>query len=296
MRYEHLLSWILTEPWAIEAAKAREILAFLEARALSGAVGEDRAEKIHPSTERTLRDRDASIAIVTLHGVMAQRRLPGASTGGGASTEAVGRALDAAVADNDVKMIVLHVDSPGGAVAGTRELAAKVAAAKDRKPVITQVDSDAASAAYWVASQATEIVVTPGGNVGSVGIVAVHEDVSGMLEQAGIKKTVLTAGKYKAEGHSYGPLTEEARIFVQSRLDEAYRDFVSAVAAGRGVSAQVVEEKYGQGRVVSAKQALAAGMVDRIATFDETLARFSARKPVRDFSRQANAAMAIARS
>lgn len=297
MRLAHLLAWIAQQPWAIEPVKAHEILGVLEARTLAGDddPGES-AERIHPSRERALRESDGSTRVIPMHGIMAQRRIAGASTGGGVSTEVTGQAIDAALADSGVKAIILHIDSPGGSVAGTRELAAKVAAGKAQKPIIAQVDSMAASAAYWVASQATEVVVTPGGDVGSIGVVSMHEDISAMLEREGVRRTLITAGKFKAEGHPYAPLTDEARAHFQDRVNEAYRDFVGAVASGRGVATKAVEDHYGQGRMVGAKAAHGVGMVDRVATFEETLARFAARKPQRDFSRQAEAAMAIARS
>ncbi|KKK50600.1 hypothetical protein LCGC14_3123420, partial [marine sediment metagenome] len=187
MQLEHLLAWIANEPWAINPAKAQEILAYLEARAIGGdsAGGGESAQKLHPSRERSLRNRDGAVAVIALHGIMAQRRMPGASTGG-TSTEAVGRDVGKAAADLSIKTIILDIDSPGGSVAGTRELAARVRDARDIKPVIAQVDSIAASAAYWVASQATELVSTPGGAVGSIGVIAVHEDIEGRLEQRGI--------------------------------------------------------------------------------------------------------------
>lgn len=288
MKFEHLLAWIAQEPWAIEPGKAHEILAYLELRAFNG----ETAERMHPSRERSIREHPGNVAVIPIHGTMSQRQLPGASTGGGVASEAVGRAIDKAVADEHIKAIVLHVDSPGGSVYGTRELAAKVSAAKAVKPVIAQVDSLAASAAYWVATQATELVVTPGGEVGSIGVLAMHEDVSAMLEARGVRPTVISAGKYKAEFSPYGPLGEEARAHLQSRVDSAYRDFVNAVAQGRGTKPSTVEADFGQGRTVQAREALAVGMVDRIATFDETLARLTRRTPRQ---RRALAAQAIIR-
>lgn len=292
MKLEHLLAWIANEPWAIEPRKAREILAVLAMRAAGNAPAVE-AERIHPSREKSIRERDGAVAVIPIHGTMAQRRLPGASTGPGAPTEEIGKRIEKDAADPAIKAIVLHIDSPGGSVHGTRELAAKVIAAKAMKPVIAQVDSLAASAAYWVASQATEVVVTPGGEVGSIGVIAVHEDLSAMLEADGIKPTVVTSSKYKAEFSPYGPLGEEARAHLQDRVNAAHRDFIAAVAAGRGVKADAVESNYGQGRTLDATDALAAGMVDRIATLDETLARFT-RPP--SIQRRALAAQAIVRS
>lgn len=286
--FDHLRAWILSQPWAIDQAKASEILAYLELREQS-TDEEIEAQRMHPSRERAVRDKDGSVAVVTLHGIMAQRRLPGASTGGGASTEAVGKRIDELAVDSAVKAIILDIDSPGGSVHGTRELGAKVKAAGEVKPVIAQVDSLAASAAYWVASQATEIVSTPGGQAGSIGIVMVHEDLSDALAAEGVKVTMLSAGRFKTEGHPYGPLDDEARAHYQEQIDANYSDFVGDVAAGRAVSRETVEKTYGQGRVLFAKQALAAGMVDRIATFDETFARFAARSTLNRRARAARA-------
>jgi signal peptide peptidase SppA len=291
--FDHLLAWIGSQPWAIEQTKAAEILAVLAAR-LDADEETIEAQRLHPSRERSIRDRDGNVAVIRLHGVMAQRRLPGASTGGGADTEKIGRAVDKAAADAATKAIILHVDSPGGSVAGTAELASKVRAAREQKPIIAQVDSLAVSAAYWVASQATEIVSTTGGSVGSIGVMMLHEDISAMLAAEGVNPTLISAGKYKTEGHPFGPLDDDARGHFQSMVDDAYHDFVGAVASGRDVSTKIVESTYGQGRILVAKKARAAGMIDRIATFDETLARF--RAPQITMQRRARAARAQSRT
>lgn len=295
MPFGYLLSWVANQLWAMEPEKADEILSFLLSRATDPA-NSKQAAKIHPSRERSVARAEGKVTLIPMFGVMGQRRLPGESTGPGVQTEALGRIIDDKAADNRVKTIILQIDSPGGTVEGTAELAAKVAAASDRKPVIAQVDSLAASAAYWVASQASEIAITPGGQVGSIGVRMMHQDISGQLEQEGIKVEMLSAGKYKTEGHPFGALSDETREHFQDQINDAYRDFVGAVASGRGVSTGVVEESYGQGRVFLAKQALKAGMVDRIATLDQTLARFVAPQTVTTQQRRARAAQAIART
>ena len=269
-------------------------MAYISSRASGDRGLEMDAARMHPSKERSIRGRDGRVVMIPMHGIMATRRLPGESTGPGVPTEAVGRLIDAAAADTTVKTIILQMDSPGGTVEGTVELADKVRAARDIKPVIAQVDSLAASAAYWVASQATEIVATPSGAVGSIGVVAQHKDVSAALEAEGIKVTVLSAGKYKAEGNPYGPMDEDALGYAQSQIDAAYADFVGYVAQGRGVDTKTVEQSYGQGRVLLAKQALAAGMIDRIGTTEETISRFVASSRP-SIQRRARAAQAKAR-
>jgi signal peptide peptidase SppA len=279
----------------MEPEKADEILSLLLSRA-SGTAPDKQASKLHPSRERSVARAEGKVVLIPMFGIMGQRRLPGESTGPGVQTELVGRIIDDKASDSRVKAIILQIDSPGGTVEGTPELAAKVAAASKRKPVIAQVDSLAASAAYWVATQASEVVVTPGGQVGSIGVRMMHQDISGQLEQEGVKIEQMSAGKYKTEGHPFGPLDDDARAHFQDQIDDAYRDFVGAVASGRSVSTGTVEENYGQGRVLLAKQALKAGMVDRIATLDQTLARFIAPQTVTTHQRRARAAQAIART
>jgi len=117
------------------------------------------------------------------------------------------------------------------------------------------------------------LIVTPSGEVGSIGVVAAHMDISKMAESAGLKVTLVSAGKYKTEGNQFEPLSDEARAALQVRVDDYYAMFVKAVARNRGVSPADVRNGFGEGRVVGAKQAVALGMADRVATLDETLAR-----------------------
>ncbi len=195
---------------------------------------------------------------------------------GGVSTERVSALLRQAVADPNVRAILLEVDSPGGSTYGVQELADEIHRARDRKPVVAQVNSLAASAAYWVASAASEVVMTPGGDVGSIGVYGMHSDLSAAMEKAGIRKTFVSAGEFKTEGHPYAPLTDEARAYAQRRVNEAYATFVGSVARGRGVASARVRAEFGQGRTVGAREAVRLGMVDRVGTMPETLRRMVA--------------------
>jgi ClpP class serine protease len=118
----------------------------------------------------------------------------------------------------------------------------------------------------------TEIAVTPSGEVGSIGVFAVHEDVSKAAELAGVKTTLISAGPFKTEGNEFEPLTDEARTHIQSQVDQFYAMFLHDVASGRRVSAETVAGSYGEGRTLLAKPALEAGMVDRIQTLEATIA------------------------
>lgn len=192
---------------------------------------------------------------------------------GGSTVEGLIKTLREIGADDSVSTVLLDIDSPGGTVAGIPELANEVRRLSASKHVVALANSLAASAAYWIGSQADEFVATPEAMVGSVGVFAVHEDWSAAMDQAGVKMTYITAGKYKAEGNPAQPLSEEARQHLQTIVDASYDLFVADVAKGRAVSAADVRGNYGEGRVLSAQDAKAAGMIDRIAGYDETVKR-----------------------
>lgn len=224
------------------------------------------------------------IAVMPIHGFIDYR--PGwmADT----SVEVFGRWFDKLANDPGIGAIVLDVDSPGGSVAGVEEMSAQIFAARSTKrPIIAVSNTMMASAAYYIGSAADVIVASSSSVTGSIGVVAVHLDWSKALEAAGVKATVVKAGKNKAEGNPYEPLNDEARMEWQRIIDGYYAQFVGAVARNRGITAGRVERDFGQGRTMMAAQALEAGMVDRIDTLDNTLARLAAGKPVQRRNRAA---------
>ena len=182
------------------------------------------------------------------------------------------RNLREAAANPDIGTILINIDSPGGSIDLVPETAADVRAAREQKPVIAVANTMAGSAAYWIASQATELVVTPSGDVGSIGVFVLHEEFSAMDKRMGIETTLIKAGRHKAEGNPYQPLTEEARQHFQELVDFTYDEFVADVAVGRGVSTAKVLADFGEGRMVRAEQAVAAGMADRAEPIEEVLA------------------------
>src|SRR3990167_5725158 len=121
-----------------------------------------------------------------------------------------------------------------------------------------------ASAALWIGAAADEIVITPGGEIGSGGVYGMHMDFSEADAKAGVKTTLISAGKFKTEGNEFEPLSDEARAAFQKRIDEMYGMFVASLARSRGVSAATVRHGFGEGGMVGAKQALELGMADRI--------------------------------
>lgn len=190
---------------------------------------------------------------------------------GATSIEALQQQFRSMVADPAITSIVMNIDSPGGMSDLVMEMGDEIFGARGTKPIVAVANTQAASAAYWLGSQADKFYVTPSGSVGSVGVYTVHQDKSKKDEQEGISTTLISAGKYKVEGSPYGPLSSDAKEHMQERVDDAYADFVGAVARGRGVDTEVVKEGYGNGRSYGAKTAEAMGLVDGVQTFDSVL-------------------------
>jgi signal peptide peptidase SppA len=220
------------------------------------------------------------IAVISVFGIIAQHaaQVDDISGPGGTSTERVTRSFRSAINDPSVKAIVLHIDSPGGNVHGVQALFDEIISARGNKPIVAQVNSLAASAAYWIACACDEIVVTPGGQVGSIGVYGLHRDVSKAADAMGVKFTFISAGKYKVEGNQYEPLSDEAHQALQEQIDAYYADFTGGVAQGRGVKQADVVNGFGEGRVEKDKKAVKLGMADRVATMDDTLQRLAKMK------------------
>ena len=255
-------------------AKLEAIADFIMLKAAGGTLTEAEISAIRAAAPPPEGTRNGAVAVLPMFGVLRNRTNLLAEMSGGTSVEMLSKQFASLVADPNVSAIVLDIDSPGGSVAGIPEFAAQIAAARDVKPVVAVANTLAASAAYWLGSAASEFVATASAEVGSIGALMVHEDVSAQDAMLGVKTTIISAGKFKTEGNPYEALSDEAHASLQARVDEAYGQFTADVAKYRGVDASAVRgAQYGDGRVLSAKNALKSGMIDRIATLDETVAR-----------------------
>lgn len=220
-----------------------------------------------------------AVAVIPIYGVISQRQsLLDDTSSSGAGLDRFLARFNEQVANPAVGTIVLDINSPGGSVAGVPEAAAEIYMARSTKRIVAVANSLAASAAYWLAAAANEIVITPSGQVGSIGVFSVHQDLSKQLDEDGVKVTLISAGKYKTEGNPFGPLDEEALAAIQSTVDAYYSQFVADVASGRGVKAGDVRNGYGQGRTFTAQDAVAAKLADRIDTLDGVLNKLLGRK------------------
>jgi signal peptide peptidase SppA len=281
------LSRCLSTPWAMQPEAMRSFAAIL-ARRYAGvtmpvaAAPEAAAGRPAP--------RQGATAVIPIRGAIVQHADQLGPCDGGTSTSAISKALRQANADDSITSIVLDIDSPGGSVYGVAELAAEIRASA--KPVTALANSLAASAAYWIGTAASEFFVTPGGEVGSIGVWMAHEDWSKAMEAEGVAVTLISAGEFKTEGHPYAPLDATARDFMQSRTDDYYGAFTRDVAKGRKVSVEQVRGGMGQGRVLGASQAKSEAMVDGVMTFDQVV-RHAQRKSARS-TQAANRALQIA--
>lgn len=215
------------------------------------------------------------VAVLPVYGVLTHRGYAVQNSSSVlTSTEVLATQITALVRDPGVAAIVLDFDTPGGSVHGVQELSDTIYGLRGEKPIVGVANATAASGGYWAISQCDEVVVTPSGWVGSIGAIMAHEDMSGALDKAGVKREYITAGEYKAEGNPTGPLSDETRAHLQSQVNVFYNTFTKAVARGRGASVEAVRsEAWGKGRMVLASAAMQAGMADRIDTLQNTIAR-----------------------
>lgn len=305
----HLLAFALSQPWAL---RPETMAAFAAVLARRVAVKEGIAERVLATTPRAMEDdvepqvpahvammsraggassnSGGSIGVIKIRGTIVQRADQLGLCEGGTSTEDISLALRSAMADNSIGQIVLHQHSPGGSVYGVQELGDEIRSMRKDKPIVGFISSLSASACYWIGSQCSELYVTPGGEAGSIGVWSAHQNIKAYLEREGIDIKLISAGRFKTEGHPYDALSEEAAAFMQSRVDDYYAAFTTAVAKGRNVPVQQVRDGMGQGRVLGAEAALAENMVDGVMTFDELI-----RKMQRDAKSQARPNRAAAR-
>lgn len=294
-KFGHVLAQFQSA-WLITPEKLAEIEAALRARVESGTGGDppraydDYEDGFSPRPGGPGYKLSGTAAVIPVHGTIFPRPNIFMAYSGGCSAEQIGRAVEQAAADPKAAAIVLDIDSPGGSVYGVPEAAAKILAARKVKPVYAVANHVAASAAYWLASQANTVAVSPSGTVGSVGVIWPHVDLSRAEDLAGRKTTYVTAGQFKAEGAQEFPLDDEARAERQRIVNDIYAQFVGAVAKGRGLTPAAVERDFGQGRMRLAREAVTARMADRVATLEDVLREFAPKPVARPASRAAGAA------
>lgn len=213
------------------------------------------------------------IAVVGISGPMMKQV---GSMEDGTSTILVRRQIRAAANSADVKGIMLLVDSPGGTIAGTADLADDIAAATKRKPTATYYQDLGASAAVWVGSQTEYQSANVTAAIGSIGVYTVAHDLSKMADAEGVGVYVIASGKFKGLGVPGTKVSEELLAELQKRVDGLAVHFIAAVARGRNLSTQAVTE-IADGRTHAAADAVSLKLIDRVESFDEAMAALERR-------------------
>jgi len=202
------------------------------------------------------------------------------------------------LADKGAKSLMVFSNSGGGSVAGVEDAESFIAQVAQHKPM-SAYSEFSASAAYWLTSAAGHITTSPTGVNGSLGVIRVVTEYSKAFEKDGITKTVMRAGRYKALGNPFEPLSEDGKAEIQSKLDDLYQIFIDVVARNRGTTAIIADQVMGQGREFLGKRGLEAGLVDSIGDFESGLAyaranRRLATKKTTNFAGTATASVAQA--
>ena len=177
-----------------------------------------------------------------------------------------------AMTDPEVRGVAMWVNSPGGFVSGCFDLADCIYDLRGEKPIWAFVDESAFSAAYALASSASRIMVPRTGGVGSVGVVAMHMDISKMLENMGVTVTTFQFGARKTDSYPTTPMTKEARTKMQEDIDILGEMFVDLVARNRGISKKAVRDT--QAGCFLADEGIKLGLADAVMPIDEAFMEF----------------------
>lgn len=278
--YDHVLGFALSHPWSL-TPEMMAVVAGILARRLAHVDTDPELMRAALVNRKTLpQPRAGSVAVIPVYGCIAPRMNLFTEMSGGTTFEKLGQQLNEAMRTPSIKTIVLDVDSPGGSVAGNAEFATQLLKARTEKPVIAVAQYMMGSAAYHLAACATAVHAAPSALVGSIGTYLMHDDITAALEALGVKRTVISAGTGKMLGNPSVPLDDASTARLTAMVDDAYRTFVDNVVRGRGAGMTAAKVRHDwQAHLYSAADALALGMIDKVATLEETLTRLLAASP-----------------
>jgi signal peptide peptidase SppA len=264
---------VLCAPWAIQPEKLVEIqqiyATHLRGEKIDVAAVEARLGRPLANEPKRYEVLDG-VGIVQVEGVMAKRANMFTQISGGVSTAMAARDVRDAGAQQGVHSVIIVMDSPGGTADGLELLSSAIRDVRaSGKPVIALADGCMCSGAYWTGSAAEAVYMADSiTQVGSIGVVITHRDISAMQAQQGIKLTDITAGKFKRIASQNAPLSEDGRAYMQASVDYLYSVFVGEVARNRNTSVEDVLERMADGRVFIGQQAIDAGLVDGVSTLE----------------------------
>jgi capsid assembly protease len=269
----HVASRVFGTPLMIGRAKLEVILGVLASR-LTGSAPEPTDTEADPAplTSTTVE----KIAVISVIGTLVSRSSYLDAASGLQSYGDISDAVAGAMDDPTVRGIILDVDSPGGEVGGLFDLVEQLRTARSArlKPLWAVANESALSAAYAIGSAADRLYVTRTGEVGSIGVVAVHIDESGADEKAGLAWTFVFAGERKVDGNAHEPLSDRARATIQADVDRLYGELCALIAANRGLSTAAVRAT--DAAIYRGEPAVRSGLADRVGTLDLAIAEMVA--------------------
>ncbi len=268
--------FLQTTAWVLEKETLKVVDDIISAR-LVGRLSDMALVNTNSTEEYTNKERHKpyevvdGVAVISMNGVIGKRMGMFDAMSGGVSTQRIQLQIEDALTDPAILAVVMSIDSPGGTVDGTAELADWMLANRGVKPVHAYVDGTMASGAYWFGSVCDRITAYRTARIGSVSAVICHYDRSQADVKAGIKRTFITSGEYKRIANDAEPLSEKGEAYLQDSTDRYHAMFVEGVAAGRGLTPEEVQEKFGNAKVHLAAEALEIGMIDAIGSLAETI-------------------------
>ena len=266
----HLAARLFGVPLAIHRPKLDVILSVLGARIgladLAAPVG-------YTPAARAPGPPSGKVAVIPIHGTLVRRTSGIEAESGLASYTGIAAQLDAALASPEIAAILLDIDSPGGESAGVFDLADRIRAASEVKPVWAVANDMAFSAAYALASAATRVFVARTGGVGSIGVIAMHVDQSVKDAQDGVRYTAVFAGERKNDLNPHEPISNEAHVVLKAEVDRIYDLFVETVARHRGLDADTVRAT--EAGLFFGPDAVATGLADAVGSLDDALTQLT---------------------
>lgn len=285
----HMADRVLNRPLLITPDKAQVIMSVLNGRIGVDAPSADRFVGSHAELDedgylkkyRSFRRTDDGVGVISIVGSLVNRGAFIGASSGLVSYEGIKHQAKEAREDPGVHSVIIDIQSPGGEAVGAFEAAEQVRLLAREKKTVAVVNGMAASAAYAIASGATEIVTTPSGISGSIGVVLLHTDMSKRLEREGVSPTLIFAGAHKVDGNPFEPLSDQVQASLQAEVDSIYQMFLETVALGRGNRLTVDLARATQARSFLGQSldpsldAITNGLADRVGTFETVLSELS---------------------
>ena len=266
----HLAARLFGVPLAIHRPKLDVILSVLGARVgladLAAPVG-------YTPAARALGPPSGKVAVIPIHGTLVRRTSGIEAESGLASYTGIAAQLDAALASPEIAAILLDIDSPGGESGGVFDLADRIRAASEVKPIWAVANDMAFSAAYALASAAARVFVARTGGVGSIGVIAMHVDQSVKDAHDGVRYTAVFAGDRKNDLNPHEPISNEAHAVLKAEVDRIYDLFVETVARHRGLDADAVRAT--EAGLFFGPDAVATGLADAVGSLDDALTQLT---------------------